>query len=434
MITIPRCSQSVTVLVGFMVCGLSAATGAPAWGQVPAQFIQPPPFRWLEFGQNIAASPDTLVTGAPDSIRNDDTSDCNVALSGFGAAGVYAMSGSQWSISQELWHDFYPAMDTLDHEPRFGASVSLHGNTLAVTAERLQDGSTEEVGAFYLFQRSSPSENFSRSGPFYPPSPIFGERLGEIGGLATNGSYVAIDLNSTAILIYSVQGSQASFLEAVSLPVSAPPFRIFITDTNIMVAMIPGYQNLVAYQLSPTGATAVDTSMLSDGWIYAFPAAGDGNTFVAGLSSDVTKFRIVRFGSGTVSAVSTLVAPVPFGLPNPPTPNSPQPRSLAIKEGEGIYIVYLDATPADAYIAGFLSGSYTMASVIQLATMSGVGITSSGGISTAFNGAALFVGDPGVARGGGNCTNNYPSAGAVYAFWAGGLGAAIVETALTPLM
>lgn len=100
---------------------LMAGLAGPAGAQVPRQTLQPAPTHWLQFGYAIDASADTLIVGAPDSVRNNDTSNCQASPIGFGVVGVYKKAASDWVLSQELWHDFFPATDTTGWEPRFGS-------------------------------------------------------------------------------------------------------------------------------------------------------------------------------------------------------------------------------------------------------------------------------------------------------------------------
>lgn len=410
----PRVLLSCLALVA-----LGTIAAAPAAAQVHGKVVSPPANHWSKFGIAVDASPDTLVAGATDSIRNDDATNCSFAYPGFGSVAVFTKGTSGWTLSQTLWHDHFT--DTNDWEPHFGSSVSLRGDTLVVGAERLPLNGVFEVGGFYLFQRTSPSATFTRAGPFFAPNPIGGARLGEIGGVATNGRFVAITNHTQPILFYQIQGASVAFVGSVSLPVAAPPEKIYITDNDVLVGMISGFNNLVAFKLSPTGAVAIDTSSLNDGSSYTRPASADGNTFVSGLNGDRTLFRVVAFGVNSVASIKDLTVPIPPGLPNPPTANSPVPTGIGIKEGSGIYVGFTGTVVADAYLAGFLSSSYQLVSTVRPTQMAEVVGTTTWGHPVSFNGEDLFLSDfesgPSSA-----CVDNFPSRGYVDGFIAGGRG------------
>jgi len=402
----------------WLACIIAAT---PAGAQMWRGAVTPPPNHFLQFGRAVDASSDTLVIGAPDSIRNNDASNCSIAYPGFGAVAVYTRTAAgAWALSQELWHDPFSSGDTTDWEPRFGNSVSLRGNTLAVSAERLPLNGVGNVGGFYVFQRTSPTASFTRLGPFFAPTPQQDVRLGDVSGIATNGNYVAVS-DHVSILYYRIQGASVSFVASISPPVPAPPDKLFITDNDVLVGLITGYTSLLAYQLGPSSYTTLDTSALVDGSIYSRPAAGSGNTFVSGLSNDPARMRIVAFSSGAVASVNSRV------VPN----TSSSPVSMAVKAGAGIYVSLRDAS--DGRLSGFLSGDYTWVSSHWPTRLPGIAASSSWGLAAAFNGRDLFVGDYQGGQAAGGCTTNFPSTGSVSWFLAGGLGVAIRTTPLAVL-
>jgi hypothetical protein len=403
--------------------GLALSFTATANAQFFRQRVSPPPFHVLQFGQAIAASADTVVVGAPDSVRNNDASNCSIAYVGFGAAFVYKKDAisNAWTLNQELWPPTFT--DTTNWEPRFGSSVSLSGNVLVVGAERLNKDAMAGAGAFFLYTRTSPSATFSRFGPFYSPSASSGGRLGEYGGVATNGIYIAI-ADKGFVLFYRIVGNSASYVATIALPVPAPPEELLLTDQDVLVAFVAGYTSLAAYQLSSTGFTTINTSALVDGSTYTRPAAGDGRTFIAGLNDDPTQFRIVDFSGGVVTSVITKSVPLLPSLVNP------KPSDVAIKHGAGAYVTYKESGGPGTSLAELLAPWYTVTSSTRPipSTLSPGGGTR----PTAFNGSQLFIGGYESSAAGG-CAANYPSQGVVHSFLAGGPAKALVLSIVNPL-
>jgi hypothetical protein len=392
---------SGAVAAGLLICG----TALPAGAQVPRQLLTPPPNHWLQFGYALDASAATLVVSAPDSIRNNDASNCAINSastgSGYGAVAVYSKSGSDWVLSQQLWHDQIAPNDFTDYEPRFGDSISLRGNTLVVGAPRVPVSGLLQAGGFYVFQRTSPSTTFSRVGPIGAPAPSEGERLGDNSGVATNGTYVAVAEDaSRSVLYYRIQGNTVSYV-ASTPSLAGIPDRLFITDNNVLIAFISGYPTLLAYQLGPSGLSQIDTSSLMGGSLrYTRAAGGGGNTFVSGLNSDPTAYRAVTFGAGAVSSVKTLTVPIPYFVTTTPSAGGAAYAKIAVKEGSGVYVSPTPATIGDGYIAGILGGNFTSVNTSRPSTMAGVVSSGSWGQPITFSGFELFVSDPYTSPGG----------------------------------
>ena len=169
---------SRAVVASLLMCAIALPAGA----QVPRQTLQPAPTHWLQFGYAIDASADTRHRRcAPDSIRNNDASVCSLAS----PHRLRCRSPSTPSPASRLGVEpaavarlRSPPPIPTGWEPRFGNSVSLRGNTLAVSAPRLPVNGVFGVGGFYIFQRPSPSAAFSRVGPIRAPTPAGHARLG----------------------------------------------------------------------------------------------------------------------------------------------------------------------------------------------------------------------------------------------------------------
>lgn len=114
------------------------------------------------FGQSVAVSGDTLVVGAfeEDSAARGVNGDGeNDTAQGSGAVYVYTWDGTTW-----LQQAYLKASNT-DPGDRFGLSVAIDGDTIAVGAIREDsaesgingndsDNSSTDSGAVYIFQRS----------------------------------------------------------------------------------------------------------------------------------------------------------------------------------------------------------------------------------------------------------------------------------------
>lgn len=91
------------------------------------------------FGASLALQGDTLVVGSPDHDPH--------GVSGAGATYVYTRQSGAWSLTSKLVGDGQQAA-------LFGSSVALDGDTLAVGAPGMDDGSGVPTGAVYVYVRS----------------------------------------------------------------------------------------------------------------------------------------------------------------------------------------------------------------------------------------------------------------------------------------
>ncbi len=114
------------------------------------------------FGHSVALSGDTLVVGAMEedsAARGVNGDGNNDAATGSGAAYVYQWNGTGW-VQQA-----YLKAENADPGDRFGLSVAMDGDTIAVSAIREDssasgvngnpaDNSSTDSGAVYIFARS----------------------------------------------------------------------------------------------------------------------------------------------------------------------------------------------------------------------------------------------------------------------------------------
>jgi hypothetical protein len=119
------------------------------------------------FGGSVAISGDTLVAGAygPD-----------VASSEAGSAYVFTRTGGAWSQQAKL-----VAADGLGGD-RFGHSVAVYGDMLAVGAHLDDTPAGDWAGSVYMFERSSGV--WSPDGHLYAGSAVAGEQFGHGVGMS----------------------------------------------------------------------------------------------------------------------------------------------------------------------------------------------------------------------------------------------------------
>ncbi len=135
------------VLVAFHV-SLPGALGAPALAQWTSQQearIWPDPNDLAagdRFGGAIALSGTTLVAGA-------EWHDPSIGEEDLGAAYVFVVSGSSWTLEAKLGS---ASLDASDH---LGASVAIDGDTAVIGAPQDEAGGAAAAGAAYVFVRQA---------------------------------------------------------------------------------------------------------------------------------------------------------------------------------------------------------------------------------------------------------------------------------------
>ncbi len=131
----------------------ASGSAVPTLGVVQQWSLAAPDGKSLdEFGSAVAIDGNTAVIGA----RNADPDLGGGAVSNAGAAYVYVRSSNTWVLEARLTADDAAAGDT------FGVSVGISGNTIVVGAtgvdladEDQEDGWLDDAGAAYVFARSS---------------------------------------------------------------------------------------------------------------------------------------------------------------------------------------------------------------------------------------------------------------------------------------
>lgn len=145
-------------LMALAPSGLAASqpatgTSVPTLGIVQQwSLTAPQPGTLDEFGYAVAIDGNTAVIGA----RNANPNPGNGPIEDAGAAYVYTNNGKTWILQGELVAKDASPGDT------FGVSVAISGNTIVVGATGVnvedqdeEDGELKDVGAAYIFTRSS---------------------------------------------------------------------------------------------------------------------------------------------------------------------------------------------------------------------------------------------------------------------------------------
>jgi LPXTG-site transpeptidase (sortase) family protein len=146
------------LLMALAPSGLAASqpatgTSIPTLGIVQQwSLTAPQPGTLDEYGYAVAIDGNTAVIGA----RNANPNPGNGPIEDAGAAYVYTNNGKTWILQGELVAKDASPGDT------FGVSVAISGNTIVVGATGVnvedqdeEDGELKDVGAAYIFTRSS---------------------------------------------------------------------------------------------------------------------------------------------------------------------------------------------------------------------------------------------------------------------------------------
>ena len=110
-----------------------------------------------EFGHSVSLDGDRLAVGAwYDDGKNNSTSNA-------GAVYIFKRTGTTWALERKI-EDGSDGFNHLDVDDRFGLSVSLDGDWLAVGAYRDsgKNNSTFHAGAVYIFKRTGATWSLER--------------------------------------------------------------------------------------------------------------------------------------------------------------------------------------------------------------------------------------------------------------------------------
>ena len=159
------------------------------------------------FGYSVAVDADTAVVGAP---LTDDLG------SNSGSAYVFLRSGTTWTQQQKL-----TASDGAESD-RFGYSVSLDGDTVAVGATLTGDFGSTGTGAVYVFVRSGTTwaEQQKLTASDGVQADGFGDSVALAGDTAVVGASADDDLGGSSGSVYVFVRRGTSWRERYKLTAS----------------------------------------------------------------------------------------------------------------------------------------------------------------------------------------------------------------------
>jgi len=238
-----------------------------------------------QFGYSIALSGDTLAVGAWLEDNDDDS------LANSGAVYVFIRNGTVWSQQA-----YIKASNAGDND-RFGNSVALSGDTLAVGAYREQsnatgingdesDNSLNEAGAVYVFTRSGVT--WSQQAYIKPSNTGDGDRFG--WSVALSGDTLAVGAtgedsdgssqgnnglsNAGAAYVFTRSGtawSQQAYIKAFN-PDSNDSFGYSVALYGDTLAV--GADQEASKGTGVNGGEENDNSLINAGAAYVFTRSG----------------------------------------------------------------------------------------------------------------------------------------------------------------
>jgi hypothetical protein len=406
-----RAPLGIVMKAGLLALAASATAAAP--GVARAQdYIQqiPATVGHGSFGHSMATDGTTLVVGDP--TYSTSTTTCTA---GYGAVKIFKLNAAgSWQLNQTLTVPPSP-------EPNnFGDWVSLRNNVLVVSSAHEDFSATvDDAGAFYVYRRTSPAAAFGAPTKVYAPTPVDEGEFTWLGGVATNGTYIAAaghpgDLTAGKIFVYQIQGNNIVSLPTITSPLnpSIAVSGLYITTSNALVIATEGDSGgtgtPIAYQLNGTQTpTRINTGSTLDQFSDITPyMAGDGNTvvFIKTVSppGDSGFFRpqVIKFGAAGVVSHQDLNFPVAYDGSLPALGQVSEP-AMAVKENQGFFIGFMNVTgtffqPFN-FVTGFRylsgTGNYDPAGVVRNDLL--LYPNTSFANAVAFDGTYLFVGDPG---------------------------------------
>jgi hypothetical protein len=198
--------------------------------------------RGMEYGAQVATSGTTTVIGAPADWR-DATGGLNpnADLSNSGVVFVYSGSDASWAVQDRIKASNFGAGD------RFGAAVALYQDTLVVGAPgeassgaTQTDNSAPNAGAVYVFLRSGTM--WTQHAYIKAPTPHAGDRFG--ASVAVYGDSIAVGApgyNSAAGRVFVLRRMGAGWFTQTYVEAHATEGNdalgtsVAISETHVMV-------------------------------------------------------------------------------------------------------------------------------------------------------------------------------------------------------
>jgi len=256
------------------------------------------------FGTSLALSGDTLAVGADLEDSNAtgiDGDEQENSLSSSGAVYIYTRSGTQWS------QQAYIKASNTDAGDRFGISVALSGDTLAVGANQedsnatgiggvQNDNSRDNAGAVYVFTRDAETwsqeayikaSNTDAGDSFGTSIALFGDALA-VGANGEASGDTGIDanqddnsqVNAGAVYVFVRDGaawSQQAYIKASNTGETDPVTNV--NDAFGLSLALSGDTLAVGAVFEDSGSSAIngdqaDNSQEKAGAVYVFVRDG----------------------------------------------------------------------------------------------------------------------------------------------------------------
>jgi hypothetical protein len=345
-----------------------------AMAQELVQELVPDPTKFHKFFvDKLAIDGDTAVAGDYNYVFEQ-----NCGFQEHGALQVFKKVGTEWQRAE-----FFRYPDDNTDVQRHGWSVALEGNVLvaATPGKRWVSGGTTRLaaGALSVYKRPSATAPFTFTGHLFLPNPEEGDELGWPVDIASNGVYAAAVSKGhrDQIRIFQVHPT-LQYLTTIPYPDGAWPWKMHITNQNILVTDSGFFPAPFAWKLNGTQATPVDTSLLGQPYDETVAdLVGDGDT-VAWLAEDggwpQNVLRVAKFGADSV--LSTATYPLP--------PGEGTGFQMALEEDQGLFLASGgDFVSSYKYVDGdyrYQGHVYRSPTEVR---------------SLAFNGTDLFIGDHG---------------------------------------
>jgi hypothetical protein len=244
------------------------------------------------FGFSVAIDGTTIVAGA----RDDSTV---VGQTAIGAAYIWTFNGSTWSPQQKLLASDGAAFD------RFGYSVAVHGDTVAVGAREDDNAAGPDTGSEYIFTRTG--SVWTQRQKILPTDTFNGDRFGISTAFTAAGNLV-IGAAEKQLTNPNGQGAVYYF----TLP---PPITLFDYDgdSRADISVYRPSSGVWYLNRSTAGFTAVQFGVSTDRIVPA-DFDGDRKTDIAVYRPAAGAWYILNSSTGTFIAVA-------FGAPEDlPTP------------------------------------------------------------------------------------------------------------------
>ena len=254
-----------------------------------------------QFGFSVDIEGATIVGGA----KEDTTV---LGQTGIGAAYVFTYNGSNWTKQQKLIASDGTGFD------RFGYSVAVRGDTVAVGAREDDTAAGPDTGSEYVFTRSGTL--WTETQKLLPADPFNGDRFG-VASLFTSAGELVIGAAEKALTNPNGQGAVYTFHQ----PAPTAVLFDYDGDRRSDISVYRPSQGEWYLQRSQDGFGALPWGVATDN-ITPADFDGDGKTDVAVYRPSTGTWYILN--SSTNSIISTN-----FGLAG----DLPQPKDY---DGDGI--------------------------------------------------------------------------------------------------